>query len=352
LDIQRFNELLLESVGVGLALVAAKDLDVLFCNPKFAEWFEGADARGARLDALVPGLDVSALRERLAAGRDQAVEVEVKRGRRTLSILLRIAAHERDGLALLLVEGQNISKLKELEYMVESYSSMVEKQNRTLRREKERAEKLLLNIMPRTVYEEIKSFGVTTPQRFDAASVLMLDFVGFTEMTVARDPTALIGELNDIFTNFDRIAEQFGCERIKTIGDAYMAVCGVPEPNSEHAAAIAKVALLFVRYLERRNASHEQTWRCRIGLATGPVIGSIVGIQKYVYDIFGPGVNLAARLEALAGPMEILVAEPTYRAIRDSFRISERGEAELRGFGAQRIYLLEASREPLTAPAW
>jgi adenylate cyclase len=131
----------------------------------------------------------------------------------------------------LIVECQNVSKIRELEYMIESYSKMVEKQNRSLQREKERAEKLLLNIMPKTVYEELKSFGVTTPTRYDAASVLMLDFVGFTEMAISQDPSALIAELNDIFTSFDPTVEKFGCERIKTIGDAYMAVSGIPEPT-------------------------------------------------------------------------------------------------------------------------
>lgn len=104
--------------------------------------------------------------------------------------------------------------------MIESYSKIIERQNRDLKKEKERVEKLLLNIMPQQVYEEWTEFGVTTPQRFDNASVLMLDFVGFTQMAISQEPTKLISELNDIFTAFDWIVEQFGCERLKTIGDA------------------------------------------------------------------------------------------------------------------------------------
>ena len=94
--------------------------------------------------------------------------------------------------------------------------------------------------LPRAVYEEMRDSGFTTPQRFDDATILMLDFVGFTDIAISRDPTALITELNDIFTSFDRIVEQFGCERIKTMGDAYMAVSGVPEPTPEHAAVMAE----------------------------------------------------------------------------------------------------------------
>ena len=164
-------------------------------------------------------------------------------------------------------------------------------------------------------------------------------------MSLSHDPTALIGELNDIFTAFDRIVDEFGAERLKTIGDAYVAVCGLPEASPDHAQSLANVALRFVRFIERRNAQHKQTWRCRIGINTGPVIGSIVGVQKYVYDIFGPGVNLAARLEELAEPMQILITDSTWQLIRTEFRARDLGETEIKGFGAQRLYALESGPE-------
>jgi len=249
----------------------------------------------------------------------------------------------QEGVPLFVVECQNITKLKELEYMVESYSKMVEKQTRDLEKEKERVERVLLNIMPKSVYDEWKVFGVTTPQRYDEAAVLMLDFVDFTEMAISKDPTALISELNDIFTAFDRIAEQFGCERIKTIGDAYMAVSGLPESNPDYARNITRVALRFAHYLRRRNRSHAEQWRYRIGIASGSVIGSIVGVQKYVYDIFGPGVNLAARMEAVAKPMQIAMSADLYAMVRSHVRARDAGEREIKGFGRQRVYLLEGS---------
>mgnify|MGYP001480762737 CR=1 FL=1 len=149
---------------------------------------------------------------------------------------------------------------------------------RQLRREKERAKNLLLNVMPKAVYEELKDYGVTTPTRYDKVSVVMLDFVGFTEMTVSSDPAQLVSELNDIFTSFDRIVEQFGCERIKTIGDGYMAESGLPEPNPDHAHNIARAAVLFRRYIRERNRSSQVSWQCRIGVATGPVIGSMIRV--------------------------------------------------------------------------
>jgi adenylate cyclase len=258
-----------------------------------------------------------------------------------MPLAIEVRPLNKDDDSPICVECRDISKQKETEYMLESYSDLSERNTRELQKEKDRVEKLLLNIMPKSIYEEMKDFGTTTPQKYDSASVMMLDFVGFTEMAISRDPTALIAELNDIFSTFDRIVDLFDCERIKTIGDAYMAVSGMPESAPGHAANIAKVALRMKRYLEKRNAAHSEDWLCRIGINTGPVIGSIVGIQKYVYDIFGPGVNLAARLESLSDPMQITLCEDTYELIRDDFLCTELGEVDIKGFGPKQIYSLD-----------
>ncbi|HSM40658.1 MAG TPA: adenylate/guanylate cyclase domain-containing protein [Afifellaceae bacterium] len=341
MNLEHFNKLLLESAGVGLAVIDTDDLTVLFSNKRLHEWFPEVDT-GVPLDDLIDEIDRDAMRERFAKGRGYTVEATVKAGRRSISLAIHMSLSEAPESAGIVVECQNISKIKELEYMIESYSTMVEKQNRSLQREKERVEKLLLNIMPKRIYEELKHFGVTTPQRYDNASVLMVDFVDFTDMAISRDPAGIITELNDLFTAFDRIAEQFGCERIKTMGDAYMAVSGIPEQTPEHAVNIAKLAILIRRYLRRRNEAHSHEWRCRIGINSGVVIGSIVGVQKYVYDIFGPGVNLAARMEELAEPMQILLCEDMTPLIGDEFNVTELEEVEFKGFGRKRLYQLEA----------
>jgi adenylate cyclase len=341
MDMHRFRSLLLDSVGVGLAVVDPTDFRVLLHNAAFGKWFP-TDADGEpRLATIFPDFDGDAVASQIATAERWASEIEVKPKRRVITLAVEIVPAVGSASGELLVQCQNVSKIKELEYMIESYSKMIERQNRDLVKEKERVEKLLLNIMPQQIYEEWKEFGVTTPQRFDDASVLMLDFVGFTEMSIAHEPAKLISELNDIFTAFDRIVEQFGCERLKTIGDAYVAVSGMPEPNPDHARNIARVALRFVRYLKRRNEASEFAWTCRIGINSGPVIGSVVGVQKYVYDIFGPGVNLAARLEPLCGPMQILVSDDTYQIIKNQFRFSEHGEHDIRGFGKTLVYVLE-----------
>jgi len=346
-NLDKFNEMLLESVGVGLAILDPDSREILFGNRRFVDWFPGETGVGRRLDEVFADLNYAKLESNLADDKQFTTETEIKIKRRSITLAIQISRHVHNNVNVLILECQNISKIKELEYMIESYSKMVEKQNRTLEREKERVEKLLLNIMPKSVYEELKAFGVTTPQKYEMASVLMLDFVGFTEMAISEDPAGIITELNDIFTAFDRIAEQFGCERIKTIGDAYMAVSGIPEATPDHAQNIAKVALLMVRYLERRNSSHAQKWKCRIGINSGTVIGSIVGVQKYVYDIFGPGVNLAARMESFSDEMEISLCENMYELIKNDFRLEDRGEHEVKGFGRKQIYALKGTHHVL-----
>jgi class 3 adenylate cyclase len=331
---------LLQSLGVGVAVVDLESWDVLFENARFFDTLPPGEDADAPLTTRLPQLKPDRAAGRLEKGRSYSVEFESRAGPRAtpMEIVIR-ALPDSPGRAL--VECHDISRQKQAEYMLESYSKMSEKHTRELRLEKERVEKLLLNIMPRSVYEEMKDFGTTTPQRFDSASVMMLDFVGFTDMAISQDPSGLITELNDMFTAFDRIVELFGCERIKTIGDAYMAVSGVPDANPDHAHNVARVALRIKRYLARRNAAHAEPWLCRIGINTGPLIGSIVGIQKYVYDIFGPGVNLAARMESHSEPMQITLCEETYELLKDAFACTRRGEFEIKGFGTRTLYSLD-----------
>ena len=337
MSLAAINEQLLRAIGVGVALADPEDLTLLFMNGTFSSWFPIA-AEGTRLAELLPEIDLGAVRDAIAGAGRLSLEATIRPKRRPLAIAIGFTRAEVDGRPLAVIECQNISRIRELEAMIDSYSKMVEKHTRDLKREKERSEKLLLNIMPRSVYEEFKAFGVTTPQRFDEASILLLDFVSFTEKTERMDPSTLISELNDIYSAFDRIAEQFGAERIKTIGDAYMAVAGIPEPSADHATAIAKVAVLLLRYLERRNRTHAEQWIGRVGIASGTVVGSVVGIQKYVYDIFGSAVNMASRMENEAGPMQVVATAAMADALRNEFELADLGVRDIKGIGEMRVY--------------
>ncbi|AXI45616.1 adenylate cyclase [Sulfitobacter sp. SK012] len=336
MTIEAINEQLLRAIGVGVALLDRQTFQFGFSNDTFDEWFSNEN-QSTQLQQLFPDLDVPAMQESLATNGRHTSEIRFKRKRRTLIIALDFTAANEDVVVLVC---QNITRIKELESMIDSYSMMVERNTRELKREKEQVEKLLLNIMPRSVYEEFKTFGVVTPQMYDPVSVLMLDFVGFTDMVVSQDPSVTVTELNDIYSAFDRIGEQFGCERIKTIGDAYITVAGLPDPTPDHAKAIANTAIRFVRYLTRRNLSHPHQWHCRIGLSTGSVVGSVVGIHKYVYDIFGPAVNLASRLQEFSEPMQISVQDDVAHVLKDQFDLENVGAKTIRGFGEQDVWLL------------
>jgi len=342
MSIEAINEQLLRAIGVGVALLDRNDFSFRFRNDTFDEWFGRPDA-GTGLSDVFTELDIDALRRGLRDDGRYTAETRFKKRRRTMVIAVDFAPALEGTRKIAVLVCQNITRIRELESMIDSYSMMVERNNRDIKREKEQVEKLLLNIMPRAVYEEFKTFGVVTPQLYDPVSVLMLDFVGFTDMVAAADPGVTVTELNDIYSAFDRIGEQFGCERIKTIGDAYITVAGLPDPTPDHARAAANAAIRFIRYLQRRNSSHPNQWRCRIGPATGAVVGSVVGIQKYVYDIFGPAVNLASRLQEFSEPMQITVQGDMAAKLREQFEMDNLGRRDIRGFAAQDVWRLHDS---------
>lgn len=349
MSIEAINEQLLRAIGVGVALLDRTSLSFHFHNDTFEEWF-GAQVGVNPLPAVFEGLDVAALNKDLDESGRYTAEINHKKKRRNMVIAVEFTAANEGGQQLLVLVCQNITRIRELESMIDSYSMMVERNTREIKREKEQVEKLLLNIMPRSVYEEFKAFGVVTPQLYDPISVLMLDFVGFTDMVASTDPSVTVTELNDIYSAFDRIGEQFGCERIKTIGDAYITVAGLPDPMPDHSKAVANTAIRFIRYLERRNKSHPHQWHCRIGLASGAVVGSVVGIQKYVYDIFGPAVNLATRLQEFSEPMQISVQDAVAKNLREDFEIDSVGERDIRGFATQEVWRLHDSKKIAPPP--
>lgn len=330
-----------QTLNIGVAIVAFETWAVLFENANFFKWFPPGEDADEPLTRRMASLREDRAEKRLTAGRAYSFETVTHAGGRETPISCELRTLSEDDNGLVIVECQDISKQRQAEYMLESYSQLAERNARDLEREKDRVERLLLNIMPKSVYEEMKDYGTVTPQLFENASILMIDFVGHTEKAIASDPASLVTELNDIFTVFDRITDLFGCERIRTVGDAYMAVSGLPDPSPDHAHNIARVALRMLRYIERRNSAHAEEWLCRIGINSGPVVGSLVGVQKYVYDIFGPGVNMAARMETLSEPMRITISENTYHLVKDDFLCSERGEYEVKGFGTNTLYYLE-----------
>jgi adenylate cyclase len=332
-----------QELDTGIALVQPGTWTILFENARFFQWFPlELDETESTLGARIPDIDLERAASRLAEGRPLEVESKVTVGARVIPLLIKLVPLPDTDEDVALLQATNISKQREAEYMLESYSKLSERSARELEKEKDRVERLLLNVMPRPVFEEMRDYGTATPQKFESASILMLDFVGFTDMAISRDATGLVSELNDIFSAFDRIVEMSSCERLRTIGDAYLAVSGIPEEDPDHAVNIAQAALRMRRYLEKRNQAHAEQWVARIGINVGSVIGSLVGVQKYVYDLFGPAVNLAARMEAMSTPMMITLNQDTADLLRDRFSLTDRGDHEVKGFGQQHLWFLES----------
>lgn len=210
-----------------------------------------------------------------------------------------------------------------------------------LNRERVKSEKLLANILPRKVILDLNERGITLPELFSNVTVLFSDVVGFTEMSSRIPVNKLIEELNDIFTTFDLIMERNGCERIKTIGDAYLAVSGLPEKNAHHCENIANAALEMIEAIKIRNVEKGTDWQIRIGIHTGEVIGSVIGIKKYIYDVFGDTVNTASRFENSSEPMKINISQNVFAILADKYNYEERGKHRVKGKGDMSMYFLE-----------
>lgn len=204
---------------------------------------------------------------------------------------------------------------------------------RAIETERQKSERLLHTILPKRVADELKNGRTSEPELFDDVSIFFSDFVNFTENARSLSAKELIGELNDMYTALDDIMEANGCERIKTIGDAYLAVCSISNVTSDHAARIARAAGGALRYLEGRNARSKIQWRMRIGLHCGPIVGGIVGTKKYLYDIFGDTVNIASRMESHAEPMTVCCTRAFADAAGPEFDFCGDRQAQIKGVG-------------------
>jgi len=236
---------------------------------------------------------------------------------------------------------QEKEKQKILAGQKEKLEVLVKQRTHELEKEKEKTEELLLNTLPLKVVNDLKENGRTEPESFENVTVYFSDIVGFTNISTSLEPAILIGELNEIFTAFDDIMERNQCERIKTIGDAYLAVCGMPDKHENHANLMAKAALEIREYLEERNKQSEISWKIRIGLHSGKVVGGVVGIRKYIYDVFGDTINTTSRMESNSEPMRINVSETTWLLIKDRFSFTPREPMEIKGKGKMKMYFLD-----------
>lgn len=209
-------------------------------------------------------------------------------------------------------------------------------------RERKKSDKLLLNILPEEVTKELKQRGATTAQHFDRVTVFFTDFVDFTTAGERLGSDALVGELHTCFKAFDEIISKYGIEKIKTIGDAYMAVCGLPTEDELHAEKVVKAATEIMDFMQaRRTELGERTFEVRIGVHSGDVVAGIVGVKKFAYDIWGDTVNTAARMEQNSEAGKINISQTTYELVQDKFTCTYRGELEAKNKGKLKMYFVE-----------
>lgn len=232
--------------------------------------------------------------------------------------------------------------------IVQRYESKLGKAYTVLEMEKQKTDALLLNILPEKVANDLKETGKTKPKSFENVTVYFSDIVNFTQISEALPPEILIAELNEIFTAFDNIIEKHHCERIKTIGDAYLAVCGMPEKDPNHAENILNAAIEMNNYLQRRNEDSKIQWEVRAGIHSGKVVGGVVGIKKYIYDVFGDTINTASRMQSNSEPMKINISETTYDIVKKSditeekttLTFQKRTQIEVKGKGKMMMYFV------------
>jgi adenylate cyclase len=231
-------------------------------------------------------------------------------------------------------------------------SKELERQRDLIKQEKEKSEKLLLNILPNDVAEELKMKGKSEVRSFELASVLFCDIKGFTDASALLSPEEVVQALEVFFTAFDEIIAQYGIEKIKTIGDAYMCVGGVPKPNRSNPVNLTLAALDMQNFMKnfRQNPAYQSLpkWELRLGIHSGPLIAGVIGKNKFAYDVWGDTVNTASRMESSGEVNRVNISGFTHSLIQDFFECEYRGKITAKGKGKVDMYFVNGIRKELS----
>ncbi|MBX7057904.1 MAG: FIST C-terminal domain-containing protein [Leptospirales bacterium] len=222
--------------------------------------------------------------------------------------------------------------------------TLVQRMTEELEEEQKRSENLLLNVLPGSIAARLKAGDTTIAERFEDASVLFADLVGFTELSSRHPPEEVVRLLSDIFSSFDLLVEKHGLEKIKTIGDAYMVAGGIPDPVADHAARCARMALDMLEEIERFRAGGRSFLNIRVGLHRGPIVAGVLGSKKFAYDLWGDTVNIASRMESSGQPGRVHVSAAVQRSLGPAFVFEERGEIQVKGKGLMHTFFLLGER--------
>lgn len=235
---------------------------------------------------------------------------------------------------------RNLLETRSLHLQLQERNRVLEAATRALDAERQVSERLLLNVLPRSIADRLKRQTGVIADSFAEATVIFADIARFTPISLSMGPQEVVVWLNEVFSALDRLAEQHGLETIKTIGDAYMVASGLPTPRADHAEAAAEVALAFQEEIASHTAPNGDPLRIRIGIHSGPVVAGVIGTRKFAYDLWGDTVNTASRMESHGVSGMIHVTDATYERLRDRYVLEERGEMEIKGLGDMRTYFL------------
>ncbi len=240
-------------------------------------------------------------------------------------------------------------KLADQRSKIQQQKEAIESQYDIIKTEREKSERLLLNILPEETAAELKEKGYASPKHYDRVTVLFTDFVGFTQVTEKMTPEAVIRELDYCFLEFDKIIDRHNLEKIKTIGDSYMCAGGIPVANNTNPFDVIRAALEIRDFMDStrkaREARGEEYWQLRIGVNTGPVVAGVVGKNKFAYDIWGDAVNLASRMESSGEAGKVNISGETYEIVKGQFRCTHRGKVKAKNKGEVDMYFVEGPLE-------
>ena len=232
---------------------------------------------------------------------------------------------------------------RQLEQLQDSNATVMSRLVDELEKERATSRRLLLNVLPSRIADRLADGETRIADRHDDVTVLFSDFVGFTRISAQVAPAVLVTELDELFRGFDAICDSTGVEKIKTVGDAYLAVGGLVGGGSDAGAAIAETALRMLSLVEAHPHEHAK-WQIRIGIHSGPVVAGVVGASKFAYDVWGDTVNVASRLESTSEPNRIHVSGAVADRLRDAYELEPRGMVDLKGKGSTETFFLDRGR--------
>ena len=307
---------------------------------RFEAWRDSIALQNSQMEIAQQEQDLQMQQAQLELAN---TELKLKNSQRNLTLAL--------GGLIFILAGFMFWRYRE----TKKYNDQLQAKNEIIKAEMLKSDKLLLNILPADVAAELKSHGKVKTQFFDSATVLFTDFVKFSKIVADMNPENLIDDLDHIFSEFDKILKKYHVEKIKTIGDAYMCVGGVPIKSPDHAKRVAKVAFEMQRFLKSYNKARSEKglpeFKARIGLHSGPLIAGVVGTSKFVYDVWGDTVNAADRMQGAGKAGMVNVSAATYDLIKDEFKGEYRGKLEIKNMDNMEAYFIEETEEPVEAKA-